>query len=149
MATLATIANVRSEGNLPSSSKIADAILQTFLDTAVIEMKRLLTSDVYTAVVAEASTVQRKIDCTKAEAILAFAHAIPSLNVETSGTGIVSVKGWDQSRSEVLSVTESERLSDLYRSKAMMLIGPWLPVVEAGDDDDDQVSVGTIAMVAV
>lgn len=140
---------MRSEGNLPSSSKIADTILQTFLDTAVIEMKRLLTLIVYTAITAEASTVQRRVDCTKAEALLAFAHAIPSLNIETSGTGIVSTKGWDQSRSELLSITECERLSDLYRSKAMMLIGPWLPVVEAGDDGDDQVSVGTIAMVAV
>lgn len=140
---------MRSEGNLPSATTITDEKLKTFLDTAVIEMRRLLTSDVYTEVLTDDSTTQRRVDCTKAEALLAFAHAIPALNIETSGSGIVTTKGWDQSRSEVLSINEVERLSGLYRSKAMMLLGPYLPVVAAGDTGDDAVSVGTLAMVAV
>ena len=150
MATLATLANVRSEGNLPNAPTTPDAKIQPALDLAVIEMGRLLTLAVYVAIVADTGS-QRKTDCTKAEAILAFAHAIPSLNVETAGAGIVTSKGWDQSRSTVLSVNETKSLVQVFRQKALMLLSPYMsvPADDEYGDDSGYRSFGSLSMAAV
>ena len=154
---LSTAAGVRSECNLPDTIK--DAMLTPHLASAKIEMQRLLNAglvegdgDVYSEILAEADTEIRSIICTKAENLLAFAYALPFLNIETSGRGIVSVKGWDASRSELMSQGQVEQLVEKVREQAMNLLSPYLSTVDDDTtDDQDQpiVRAGGIDMIAI
>lgn len=150
MATLATLALVRSEGNLPSSDIIPDAKLQPSLDFAVIEMARTLTADIYASAVAASVTAQIRIDCTKAEALLAVSYARPVMNIQTSGTGIVQSLGWDQSRSELMSRRDVEGLSEYFRGLALKLIAPYVPAPDDPDVGDGQtITAGSFLFASV
>ena len=128
---------MRSEGNLPTDVNVlADAKLEPHLVSASIELSRLLTSTVYTATIALGATVQQKIDLKKAEAMLALSYAIIPLNVETSGSGIVRSKGFDSSRSELLSQSEAQALAEEFRERAMKLTAPYVPAPVDEDDGD-------------
>lgn len=127
---LATTDLIRSEGNLPES--ILDGVLQPHLTKATLEMKKLLGSAKYAAIKAyENSTVEEEINaftaCSVAEANIALSYAVYALNMETEGSGIVRTRGWDQSRSDLLSQNELESLSQHFKDTAMSLIEDYLP----------------------
>jgi hypothetical protein len=136
VAYIADIASIREEGNLPDSTVLPDAKLTPHLVSASIELSRLITSTVYTATIALAGTAQQKIDLKKAEALLALSYAIIPLNIETSGTGIVRSKGFDASRSELLSQSEAQALAEEFRERAMKLVSPYFPEPEDEEDGD-------------
>jgi hypothetical protein len=125
---LATIAQIRLEANLPDT--VLDKILTPHLTKATIEIKKIITPAVYTEIAALEATDDDFITCSMAEANLAFSYAIPSLNIETQGSGIVQSKGWDESRSQLLSQSEIEKLQEYYRSIAMDLLKPYIPQEE-------------------
>jgi hypothetical protein len=122
---LTSINQVKLEGNLPDTVK--DEILVPHLTKAEIEMKMILSPVVYEKVRALESDSDDYITCSIAEANLALSYAIPALNIETQGSGIVQVKGWDESRSELLSQSEVEKLRNHYRKVAMDLLRFYLP----------------------
>jgi hypothetical protein len=156
---LSTAAGVRSECNLPAS--VSDTMLAPHVISAQIEMKRLLNTeangdvvaiDQYAAVLAESGTEERSILCTKAENLLAFAYAIPFLNIETSGRGIVSSKGWDGSRSELMSQGQIEQMVANLREQVMNLLSPYLPVEDDDTTDDEELPIlnaGGMTMIAI
>ena len=125
MTTLSTYANVKAECNLPETIK--DVMINPHIESAAIEIRRLLGNDLYEVIRAEDAAEQRRIECVKGESILAFAYAVPFLNIETSGRGIVSAKGWDSNRSELMSVNESEKLVANLREQAMNLLSAHIP----------------------
>lgn len=130
---LTTIGQVKQEGNLPAS--IDNGVLETHLMKAVIELKKILTEDKYDYIAGLDPEDDAYIACSLAEANLALSFAIPALNMETAGTGIVRSKGWDQSRSDLLSQGEVDRLIERYRNTAMDLLGPYIPQIESTEDD--------------
>jgi hypothetical protein len=150
---LATAAGVRSECNLPTT--ITDTMLAAHIISANIELKRLLDAgeeEVYADVLAESETEQRSIHCTKAENLLAFAYAIPFLNIETSGRGLVSAKGWDGSRSELMSQGQVDQLVDKVREQAMNLLIPYLPVEDDDTTDEEKTPIlqaGGMTLIAI
>ena len=119
-------AQVRGEGNLPDT--IVDDKLDPHIAKAMIEVRKILTPDVYTEIEGKPDNDQGRTECSIAEANLALVYAIPSLNIETQGSGIVRSKGWDQSRSDLLSQNEINALCDRYREIAMNLLSPYIPV---------------------
>jgi sulfur relay (sulfurtransferase) DsrC/TusE family protein len=117
---LTTVNQIKLEGNLPDTVK--DEILIPHLSKAEIEMKIILSPEKYTMVAALEDNNDEYKTCSIAEANLALSYAIPSLNIETQGSGIVHSKGWDESRSELLNQEEAERLQKHYREVAMDLL---------------------------
>ena len=125
---LATTKQVRDEGNLPDT--ITNETLLPHLTKAVIEVKKILTPGFYSSV--EVAGLDDPADdsfvaCSIAEANLAIYYAIPSLNMETQGSGIVRTKGWDQSRSDLLSQNEVQTLRQTFYDTAMDLLQPYIP----------------------
>lgn len=150
MDTIAQVEDLRSECNLPLT--IADEQLEPHLRSAGIELRRLLTPDIYQEVLEEDDEDQRRIDCKKAEAICAFSYALPFLNIETAGSGIVVVKGWDDSRSELMRQGELNELINRLRTQVLNLLNPYLPVEDDDTEDDDEnpmFSAGGLSFVAV
>lgn len=131
---MTTCSQVKQEGNLPAS--MDDSVLATHITKAVIEMKKILTEDKYEYISELDEEDDAYLACSLAEANLALHYAIPALNIETAGTGIVRSKGWDQSRSDLLSQGEVDRLIERYKNTAMSLLGPYIPQVEIDADED-------------
>lgn len=152
MPSITTPAAVRKEGNL--SSSVLDDQLEQSIKLASIEVKKLLTAEVYTEVESEAGdNTDRYLECSQAAANLAMSYAVITLNIETAGTGIVRSKGFGETRSELLSQNEAQRLSDHFRQIAMNLLKPYLPAYEGDpdddDDDDDILEAGSISLGAI
>lgn len=49
-----------------------------------------------------------------------------TLNIETSGSGIVKAKGFGESRSELESWVEIEMLSNRFRNEALQILKPYI-----------------------
>jgi hypothetical protein len=129
---LAQASDMRSEGNLPD--KIIDGKLTPHLNKAVIEIKKILTAEKYTEIEALDSNDEDRKSCVIAEANLALSYAVTSLNIETTGTGIVRTKGFDANRSDLLSQREVESLREYYRNIAMELLEPFIPQAASTED---------------
>jgi len=127
---------VRKEGNLPDESRIQSEKLEVHIETASLEMKELLGKDSYSAYEEKSSDDEDKKVLSKAEALLTLYYAVPVFNIETQGTGIVRSKGWDESRSEMISWNEASQLAEMFRDRAMKLIQPYLPQKENPQSDD-------------
>jgi hypothetical protein len=65
-----------------------------------------------------------------------MSYAVHSLNIETQGSGLLKIKGWDQSRSELLSRDEIRDLSAYFRQTALMFLQPHIPDNSDGRKDD-------------
>lgn len=133
MAAIATPETVRDNGNLPST--VTDAILNPQIAKASIEVKELLGATLYAEIVAEASS-ERKTNVQIAESLMALSFAVFALNIETQGTGIVRSKGWDQSRSELLSQNECQALSDRWKGEATKILSAYIPNANADADEE-------------
>lgn len=147
MAALATAAQIRLEGNLPgdATNEIKDARFVPFIDRASIEVQRILTKAVY-----DALEGQPKTEVTKAENLVALSYAIVPLNMETAGAGITKVKGWDESRSEVLGVSEAKNLAEHFYNQGVALLAPYIPKPEDQDDEtSEELDLGAFRMSAL
>lgn len=150
MDTLATHTTVRSEANLPAS--ITEATLQPHINSASIELRKLFGAELYEEILGEEEDAQRRVECVKGESLLAFAYALPFLNIETAGKGIVTAKGWDANRSELMSVGQTQELASLVRAQAMDLLTPHAPPIDDDTDDDDEepiITAGGMGFTAV
>lgn len=132
--------SVKKLGNL--GKELDGDILVPHLLWAEMEMKRKLTDKVYALIEgykAESDvTKKRQADeCAMAEAYLTLSSAIHSLNIETQGNGVVSVKGWGDTRSELASRATIKDLAQHWYDKAMSLISPYIPASEISEDDED------------
>jgi hypothetical protein len=134
---LTTINQIKLEGNLPDTVK--DEILIPHLIKAEIEMKIILSPEKYSIVAALEEDNDDYKTCSIAEANLALSYAIPSLNIETQGSGIVHSKGWDESRSELLNQQEVEKLQKHYRGVAMDLLKFYIQQNETINNSVDEV----------
>jgi len=148
MSVLATGSKIREIGNLGSG--VTDEMLTPHIAIAVVKLKAALSSTVYEAVVSyEGSTDADKAEefdaVQQAENYLALSYAFHSLNVETQGSGIVRSKGWDSSRSDLMSRNEIKDLSEHYREIAYELIQPYIPE-ELDDDETDVINTGNLYM---
>jgi hypothetical protein len=130
---LTSYAQIKAEGNIKS---VDDELLHTHWLKAVIEMKKVLGAEKYAEIKAiEDDEDESKIACSLAEANLTLAHAWPALNTETTGSGIVSEKGWDQSRSTLKSEDQIDQKVEKSRTTAMDLLQPYIPQPEPVDDE--------------
>ncbi len=127
---------VRKEGNLPSAEMIEQSKIDTHIDSASIEVKSLLGNDSYSSYEEKSLDDSDRKVLSKAEALLTLYYSIPVMNIETQGTGIVRSKGWDESRSEMISWNEASQLAEMFRDRAMKLIQPFLPQSENPQSDD-------------
>jgi len=147
----ATGDSIRSEGNLPVG--IDDTILAPHIATASMKMKRLITDAVYSANLDIATKPTEFADLQKAESNLALSYAIYALNIETQGNGILRTKGWDQSRSELLSQSECDKLSEHFYDIAMEVLEAYVPAFTGDpnitEDDDDIFQGGNFNLIAV
>jgi len=140
MQTFADTGKIREEGNLPETVK--DGKLIPHLMKATIEMKKILTADEYEKKIAQNDSEDFET-LAIAEANLALSYAVTSLNIETQGTGIVRSKGFDESRSDLLSQNEVERLREYYKTIAMNLLAPFIPQPESTDEDPADEVIGS------
>ena len=134
---LCTLAQIRSEGNLPASIK--DEKLTPHAESASISVRKLLTDAIYNAIKTDNDPIKNRpfAECSKAEALIALSYAVYSLNIETQGTGILQSKGWDQSRSSVLSQSELLQLSDKFFERGSDLLLPYMPKDETEDAEPE------------
>ena len=107
------------------------AILEPHISSAEIEAKRILGEEMYgKAESYESSSLEneKKIfsEIKKGIIYLAMSYAVHSLNIETQGSGIVQIKGWDQSRSELLSRNDVNDLSNYFRSTGILFLQPYI-----------------------
>jgi flagellar biosynthesis component FlhA len=150
-----SIEDLINEGNL--GSKTSEKILTPHLFSAELELRKAITTEKYdeyleykTSEDAEEKQVHATLK--KAEINLALSYAVHALNIETQGSGIVRSKGWDQSRSDLLSRNEVKDLSEHFREIAMRLIQPYLPedsTTVNEDDTPDDIDTGSIMMSAI
>jgi len=139
MQTFADTGKIREEGNLPETIK--DGKLVPHLTKASIEMKKILTATEYEKKLTENDSDDFDV-LAIAEANLALSYAVTSLNIETQGTGIVRSKGFDESRSDLLSQNEVERLREYYRNIAMNLLAQFIPQPESTEETPANEVVG-------
>jgi len=119
-------AQIRNEGNLPD--KVSDAIINVHIEKASIEIRRILGDTLYQQIEGERdSQTQRYKECSKAEALLTLSYLVFALNIETTGTGIVKVKGFGETRSELLDIRDVETLSERFRNEAMKILSAYIP----------------------
>jgi hypothetical protein len=140
---IATPLSVRTE--VPSMEGIQNKHLLPHIETASIEIRKLVTNAVYDETLAMANTDDddEKLQYetfVKAESNLALAYGIFKLNIETTGKGIVKIKGWDASRSEVLNQNELNNLSSQFRDVALKLLEDYLPAYEDDESTDEDES---------
>lgn len=116
---------VRLEGNLPDT--VEDCILNPLITKAVNDMKKIITAAKYAEIAALEDDHEDKVICAIAEANLTLYYAIPVLNIETHGTGIVTSKGWGKSKSDVASQNDIEKQKKHFKNTAMSLLKPYIP----------------------
>ena len=144
MSTFAQPTDVRNAGNLPAS--ITDGLIGPQIAIAKRDIVRMIGQDNYDLYVGYngSSDEEQQIifdDIKQAEANLTMYYLIPVMNIQTAGSGIVRVKGWDQSRSEILSGSDVESLQDHFKEVAMGFLTDYLlpytgdPNTEEDDDD--------------
>lgn len=126
---------IRLEGNLPDS--LEDGILNPLIAKAVNKMKKLITAGKYAEIEAMEDDHEDKVICAIAEANLTLYYAMPVLNIETHGTGMVKTKGWGQSKSDTLSLDDIKKLQEHYKNTAMSLLKPYVPKTGSTDDDSE------------
>ena len=141
-----SIEQIRSEGNLPDT--IEAEVLNPHLDKAAIDMKKILTAEKCSDIVNGGADSEDYKTCSIAEANLTLSYAITSLNVETHGSGIVRSKGFDESRSDLLSQSEVEKLREYYRGIAMDLLESFIPQ-KTGSDSIDVMRGSDYKMIAL
>jgi hypothetical protein len=136
--TLSTLAQIRSEGNLPDT--VTDGKLQTSLELAAMEVRRLLGTTLYDTILAynsSSTSAQQKTrtECAKAEALYALGHAIVVLNIETSGNGVVRTKNFGDTKSDLLSIDEARNYGSYFIERAIQILTPYVPDTDTEDDD--------------
>lgn len=137
--------DLKQEANLGKQTD--PSILEPHIESAEIELKRILGGEKYSQIEGyQLSTVEseRKVlaEVKKGAVYLAMAYAIHSLNIETQGNGIVKIKGWDQSRSELLSADEVKDMSSYFRSTAMIFLQPHIPSNSNPDESGNSIDLG-------
>jgi hypothetical protein len=141
MAVFTTPELVKKEGNVPLT--LDDSKILPHIYKASSEIKRLIGKELYGVIYSYSTTgagsdeYEMFADLQIAETNLALAYFIPSLNMQTSGEGIMLSKGWDQTRIEFYSHTELKLLADNYKRTAYDIINLYIPVQPAKDDEDD------------
>lgn len=143
---LCSLSQIRSEGNLPAAIK--DDKLIPHQESASIFVRNLLTDAVYDNIKTDPDEIKNRpfLECSKAEALIAMSIAVVPLNIETQGTGIVRTKGWDQSRSDLMSQTELDSLSEKFRERGLQLLNKYIPKDETPgklpNDNDNIIPLG-------
>lgn len=141
MAAFTTPELVKNEGNFPSS--LAENIILPHINKASAEIRRLIGRELYGLIhsystsSANSDEYEMFADLQTAETNLALGYFIPSLNMQTSGDGIMRSKGWDQTRIEFYSHTELKILADNYKKAAYDIINLYIPVLPQTDEEDD------------
>lgn len=137
--------DLKIEANLGKQTD--PAILEPHIESAEIELRRILGNEKYQEIENyQLSTLDNEIkilgEVKKGAVYLAMAYAVHSLNIETQGNGIVKIKGWDQSRSELLSRNEVKEMSDYFRSTAMIFLQPHMLINNYPDQSGDSIDLG-------
>jgi len=137
--------DLKLEANLGKQTD--PAILEPHIMSAEIELRRILGNDKYLQIEgyqlsAVESEMKTLAEVKKGAVYLAMAYAIHSLNIETQGNGIVKVKGWDQSRSELLTRNEVKEMSNYFRSTAMIFLQPHIPSNNDPEKSGDSIDLG-------
>jgi len=121
------------------------AILTPHINSAEIELKKILGDEKYSLVEGYQTSIneaEAKVysEVRKGAVYLAMSYAVHSLNIETQGSGLLKIKGWDQSRSELLSRDEVNDLSAYFRQTAMMFLQSHIPI--NNDEGKDNIDMG-------
>lgn len=141
MQTITSYGIIRDEGNLPNT--VNDGKLDPHLKKASIEMKKIIGAEKYKEVADNKDTNDDYEELSIAEANLAMSYAVTALNIETQGSGIVRTRGWDESRSDLLSQREVSELRDYYRNIAMELMQPFITQPTSTEDTPADEVVGS------
>jgi hypothetical protein len=142
MAIIST-EDVMLEANL--GKQVDPLILAPHIESAEIELKKILGAGVYSRIEGyqasgNAGEMEIFSEVKKGGIYLAMSYAIHSLNIETQGNGLVKVKGWNQSRSELLSKEEVIEMSSYFRTTAMLFLQPY--IVNDDEEEKDNLNLG-------
>lgn len=146
----ATAADVRSQCNLDPT--VEDVMLAPHLATAADDVERLLGSSRYSAVATPVSpfVAADRARLVAAEALLAGAIALPFLNLQSSGKGVVKtlLVGPDGRQSEFLSEREVQAKAVGWRSIAMGKLARYVPPATDADlaIDDVGLTLGSLRL---
>jgi hypothetical protein len=141
--------DLKLEANLGKQTD--PAILEPHIESAEIELRKILGNEKYLLIEGyQLSTVESEkkilLEVKKGAVYLAMAYAVHSLNIETQGNGIVKIKGWDQSRSELLTGHEVKEMSDYFRSTAIIFLQPYIQSNSDSDNSGDSIDLGNSFM---
>ena len=130
--------DLRNEANLGRQTD--PLILIPHIESAEIELKKVLGSfrfDEVEKMRDSPDTEERRVfnEVKKGAVYLAMSYAVGSLNTETQGNGILKIKGWDESRSELMSQSEIADLRKYLRDTAMLFIEPHIEKPDDGSFD--------------
>lgn len=141
MVTFSTPELVKWEGNIPLI--IDDLFILPHISKASAEIRRLITPELYNTILTYSNLgtdddeYKMFLDLQIAETNLSLGYFIPSLNMQTSGNGIMKSKGWDQTRIDLYNQDELKILADGYKKTAYDLINLYIPIIPYANDDDD------------
>lgn len=127
--------DLRSEANLGRQTD--PALLLPHIESAEIELAKILGSErcgVIERMRDSLNAEERRIfgEVKKGAVYLAMSYAVNSLNMETQGNGMVKIKGWDQSRSELMTPAEIADMRKYLRDTAMLFIEPHIEKPDNG-----------------
>ena len=129
-------------------------ILEPHIESAEIELKRILGNEKYAQIEEyHSSSVETEMkafnEVRKGAVYLAMSYAVHSLNIETQGNGIVKAKGWNQSRSELLSKEEVNEMCHYFRTTAMLFLQPYIPDSAGKGEAKDNLDLNDIYLGAL
>ena len=134
--SLTTIDQIRDEGNLPSDLPVGK--LTPHLEGAESRLRSFLGDELYETVQAEAATVTRRKELSRAEAMVALYFALPIINIKAGPKGgIVRGTGFGETRSDFLSVSDVQKLADNFLEKATEIITRYNPDYDEADSATD------------
>jgi len=86
----------------------------------------------------------------QAESYLVLKYLIPTLNIESTGSGVTKATGFGDSRKENLSESDLEKITARYENNAMKILEKYVTILDVDEDGDaDIINAGSLMMACI
>ena len=91
-----------------------------------------------------------KLIIARGEAYFVLSYCVRSLNIVSSGAGIIKTTGFNEGKSENLSQYEIERMESHYRAEAERMLNPYKVITDSNSDGNDEIcNAGNTKFIAI
>lgn len=129
---ITTSEKVINEGNLGT---VAETLILPHIEKAELDLRsRIPNYDTISSYCTSSVVTEKRIFDTAVlvETNFAISYALPSLNVQTQGSGLLKSTGWDVSRNELYTVKEILELSTNYYNTGLRFLDQLIPTTDTG-----------------